>query len=194
MVDRRVAGLIGAALLAVLLVGWWFSVSSGPAQPELTTSRRAGELRRLPAATLPPLRRPASGGERAAAASVEAGEAGEAAEPDEAAAGGAGASAWPATATGIVGAIEEAKPDLARCYDEALAEVPGLAALMKVQFVLDDRDGEGQIVEVAITDETIEDGPMEECVLDVLQALAFDAPADGQPITVNYPLAFHEGR
>jgi hypothetical protein len=102
------------------------------------------------------------------------------------------ATVWPATADGIVGAIKEAQAGMQRCYEVALEEVPGLSGRLALRFVLGEEDGVGRILEVGITDDEVQDGPLEECVLDVVQALEFDPPEGGK-LTVKYPLVFEAG-
>ncbi len=100
-----------------------------------------------------------------------------------------GITVWPATRDGIDGAIFEVLADIRGCYQEALAEVPGLQGDLKIRFAIEDQDGEGRIVEVGVASGALEDVPMEDCVLDVFEVLQFDPP-EGGSMEVNYPLKF----
>ena len=109
-----------------------------------------------------------------------------------------GQSAWPMTKDGIDGAFREVLPGIRGCYEDALQEVPDLEGGFKVLFRVDDREGIGSVVHVEITDMNsdafteLHDLPMEDCVMDVMHTLQFDAPADG-PVEVRYPLVFNAG-
>lgn len=110
----------------------------------------------------------------------------------------AGRSVWPLTKEGIDGGIKEVVGDILGCYQAALEEYPDLDGGFTVHFTVDDSDGTGKVVELEITDSDNEaipalvDAPMEDCVMDHIGSLEFDAPTDG-PSTVAYPFLFSPG-
>lgn len=99
-----------------------------------------------------------------------------------------GVSVWPVSKDGIDGAVGEVITDIRQCYQTALSEVPDLAGDLLVQFTIGSTDGIGKVIEVGIPDGDLVDGPMEDCVLDVMSVLQFDPPAEDTVVT--YPFRF----
>jgi hypothetical protein len=126
---------------------------------------------------------------------IPAAEGGEPPGPD-AAAEEPGAAApptvWPATEEGIRGAMREALPRVRRCYEQALEEHPDLGGRITVDFIVgssDTAEGVGGVTRAGIGDATIEHTVMDDCLLDALEGLQFDPPADGE-LEVSYPFLF----
>lgn len=101
-------------------------------------------------------------------------------------------TAWPVDKGGIKGAMTEMSPEFHRCYQENLDDVPGLQGRMEVSFVVEEMDGIGQVVEVDIDHSAVDDGPLEDCVMDAMEQLQFDAPAEA--LTVRWPFMFRAER
>jgi hypothetical protein len=102
------------------------------------------------------------------------------------------ATVWPATSDGIRGAMAEALPGVRRCYEQALEQHPDMAGKIVVSFTVgttDTASGLGQVLEASIADATIAQTTMDDCLLDAMEALQFDPPADGQ-MQVDYPFHF----
>ncbi len=97
-------------------------------------------------------------------------------------------SAWPPTADGLKGAISESGPRMKACYETTLRDVPDLAGQLQIGFTVAEYDGIGRVTTLEVLGGDFEDGPLEDCLLDVFGSLAFDAPA--KPLDVTYPIAF----
>lgn len=99
---------------------------------------------------------------------------------------------WPASGEGIQGAMGEALPRIRRCYEQALELEPDMAGKIVVAFTIgttDTASGVGQVLDAGIADATIEQTTMDDCLLDAMEGLQFDPPADGE-LEVNYPFHF----
>ncbi|MCB9677427.1 MAG: AgmX/PglI C-terminal domain-containing protein [Alphaproteobacteria bacterium] len=200
--DRRVVGVLGVS--AVLLgLGLMFALFGGAPEAATATPEGAAKERKVTRFAPSP-----SGPERGEAASAPSGKAPpspeqteanpdgdpvDAGEPDgdapEVPDIGIEVSAWPVSADGIKGAMGEVTPAIKGCYDTHLADVPDLAGRLAVGFTIEEVEGVGRITAVEARESTVDDGPLEACVLDVVRALQFDAPEHGQ-LHVNYPFLF----
>ena len=100
---------------------------------------------------------------------------------------------WPISRAGIDGAVREVMPDILGCYQEALADVPDLDGRLVVGFTIADSDGLGRVRAVEIDEGDLVDGPMEDCLLDVMSVLQFDPPEDGGEVAIHYPFLFATG-
>lgn len=98
------------------------------------------------------------------------------------------ASVWPLTTDGLRGALAEANPHLEDCYVEALERRPDLSGEVYITAFLDEVDGVGAITEV-VSDSELRDASLEDCVLDVMMRLAFDAPPEGR-LQITVPMQF----
>ncbi len=99
---------------------------------------------------------------------------------------------WPASADGIQGAIGESLPKIRRCYERALEQHPDMGGSITVSFTIGTRDtaaGVGTVLDAGIADATIEQETMDDCLLDAMEDLQFDPPADGE-MTIRYPFRF----
>lgn len=197
-------GVVGVLVCLVLLVAWTLLVPSPPiASPDAAPPVEAAQQDPVKHPHDPEGSAPARPGGSAGPAVEEY----EDIPADEATPGPGdvapvaviqGQSAWPMTKDGIDGAFREVLPGIRGCYEDALQEVPDLEGGFKVLFRVDDREGIGSVVHVEITDMNsdafteLHDLPMEDCVMDVMHTLQFDAPADG-PVEVRYPLVFNAG-
>ena len=97
---------------------------------------------------------------------------------------------WPLDRDGIQGAVNEVVPGIARCYEDALNELPDLAGKLVVAFEVEDVEGLGKVTEAWIEDDQLRDGPISDCVEDAMAALQFDPPAGGGKMRTTYPLVF----
>jgi TonB family protein len=104
-------------------------------------------------------------------------------------------SVWPASEQGIHGAMKEALPGIRRCYEQALEQDPSIAGTIVVHFVVgttDTASGLGQVLSARIDEASVEQTIMDDCLLDAMEALQFDPPADGE-MEVRYPFTFSTG-
>lgn len=97
-------------------------------------------------------------------------------------------SAWAPTADGLKGAVAEASPRMKACYDTTLQDVPDLTGQLQIGFTVAEYEGIGRVTALEVLGGDFEDGPLEDCLLNVFGGLAFDAP--DQPLDVTYPIAF----
>ena len=98
---------------------------------------------------------------------------------------------WSVDRDGIQGAVREALPDIRECYEGWLRANPALAGKVTVRFTIatDADDGErGKVTKAALVASDVGHPLMEGCVLNVMAGLAFEAPSDGKPLDVNYPI------
>lgn len=98
---------------------------------------------------------------------------------------------WSVDRDGIQGAVREALPDIRECYQGWLRANPALAGKVTVRFTIatDPDDGErGKVTKAALVASDVGHPLMEGCVLNVMAGLAFEAPLDGKPLDVNYPI------
>ena len=194
-----VAAVSVAALLAAGLVWMLPSGTDAPSPPhaaERSTPRPAAPGR-APEAKTPSPAVPAPGGERSHETQPEAvpdavrdllvkGQ-GEENVPEEII--NAPISVWPISKEGIQGAVEEVAPAVEACYEDALDEVPDLAGELVVTFEIVEEDGVGQVWTVDLAEDSLDDGPVSDCVLKAMNRLQFDAP-DGGSLDVTYPFRF----
>ena len=87
---------------------------------------------------------------------------------------------------------EQAMPEIEQCYQQALAEVPDLSGRISVKFVIRGEDGVGRVSKVDIKEAEFDDVPMEDCILDEVEALEFDPPVGGGIVIVSYPFVFEQ--
>jgi len=93
--------------------------------------------------------------------------------------------------------VAAATPAVKKCYEEALAQKPGLSGKLLVEFVVAQKNGRGHIQEADIdeggTDEAMLNPFLGMCVLKALGDVEFDPPAstdgDGE-IVVRFPFQF----
>ncbi len=93
--------------------------------------------------------------------------------------------------------VAAATPAVKKCYEEALAQKPGLSGKLLVEFVIAQEGGRGRIREADIdeggTDEAMLNPFLGMCVLKALGDVEFDPPAstggDGE-IVVRFPFQF----
>jgi hypothetical protein len=98
---------------------------------------------------------------------------------------------WAVDRDGIQGAVREAVPDIRECYEGWLRANPALAGKVTVRFTIasDPDDAErGKVTRAALVASDVAHPLMEGCVLNVMSGLAFEAPSDGKPLDVNYPI------
>ncbi len=101
---------------------------------------------------------------------------------------------WPLTADGIRGAVAYRKDEFKECYEAWLKLDPEVAGTVVVTFtVAAAEDDIGRVTTLELADSELDHPFIEGCVLNVFQELAFDPPADGGEVEVNYPLMFDTG-
>ncbi len=86
----------------------------------------------------------------------------------------------------------EALPKIRACYDRALEVDPDIEGKLVVAFAIGTTDtaaGVGQVTRAGIADGSMEQTAMDDCLLDAMEDLQFDPPADGE-LEVNYPFMF----
>lgn len=76
------------------------------------------------------------------------------------------------------------------CYENGLAENPGIAGRVVVNFVI---SGTGKVRSSQVQKSTLGNYAVEECVRDTIKDIVFPAPQDGGDVIVNYPLIFKSG-
>ena len=86
--------------------------------------------------------------------------------------------------------IRDFMPDIRECYKEALKEVPDLAGRLMVKFTIKGQEAVGRVINVSIKDSDVDDVPMEECLMDVVESIDFDPPKGGGLVIVSYPFVF----
>lgn len=84
--------------------------------------------------------------------------------------------------------IREVLPELVECYQSALEVVPDIDGRITVKLTISEEEGIGRVVRAEIVDAEFDDGPMEDCLLDVLEEIDFPAP--GGLVIVRYPFTF----
>ena len=88
--------------------------------------------------------------------------------------------------------IRDVMPEIRACYQEALAAVPDLAGQLRIKFTIEEEEGSGWVKEVSVPDADFDDVPMEDCVMDVVESVAFDPPEGGGVVIVSYPFVFSQ--
>jgi len=83
--------------------------------------------------------------------------------------------------------VRQQQPTFRECYQQALAQAPGLAGRVVVKFIIH-RDGRVGNVQPSSEPPTLNQR-MVECVASVFRAMTFPQP-EGGLVTVSYPLVF----
>lgn len=83
--------------------------------------------------------------------------------------------------------METRNDSIRRCYQRALVETPGLTGTMAVRFTI---GPEGKVEEPDLASSTVENSPLEECVIRLIARLEFPRPRSGGVIRVRYPFVF----
>jgi TonB family protein len=73
------------------------------------------------------------------------------------------------------------------CYERALVSSPGLFGKIATEFVI---DSEGSVIRAAVTQSTMKDAGVEQCVLAKIQTWRFPRPNGGGVVVVKYPFVF----
>lgn len=76
---------------------------------------------------------------------------------------------------------------LQRCYETGLAVRPNIEGNVSVRFII---SGTGTVQTVAISESTLKDPTVENCVLAAFARMVFPAPEGGGSVTVTYPVHF----
>lgn len=74
------------------------------------------------------------------------------------------------------------------CYEKLLQSSPNSAGKIKMKFVVGTN---GRVKSTQITNSTISNGVMKNCVRNSVRRWAFPKPRGGSPVTVNYPFVFN---
>lgn len=208
---------IGAIALLALAAGWWLarkavgpleSASGGsPAAPEAQGSPPVGPValgeangpnkaglpgvKSSPSLSPSPSPSPSSAPVRTTLPRfVQAGsELANRVGPDSGADPAAGKLRFTADASGIAAALQEAVPDIKKCYEAWLQVNPKLAGTVTVSFTLSpstDAPAEGRITKTGVADSSLGHLAMEGCLLSVVDDLRFDAPPG--ELQVRFPI------
>lgn len=86
----------------------------------------------------------------------------------------------------VQAAIGTARPAIADCYRQALAQNADLEGVLKVQFVVQAEGGTGHLKDAEITEDSLGNPFLGMCALKAIAELSFEAEMDGE-VTVNYP-------
>ncbi len=76
---------------------------------------------------------------------------------------------------------------LKSCYEKRLAARKNLSGVIRTRFVI---DAEGKVSAAEITDSTMQDSLVEDCIIATLATLVFPKPVGGGIVIVNYPFSF----
>jgi hypothetical protein len=88
----------------------------------------------------------------------------------------------------IIHRVISAKAENIRgCYAKALAETPGLAGMIAVKFTI---GPQGEVENPDLATSTIENSPLEECIIRLIAHLEFPRPRPGGIVRVKYPFIF----
>lgn len=94
---------------------------------------------------------------------------------------------------GLQAAIRTAIPGMQQCYEGALQVDPELAGSVALSLTIaaqDDDPETGRVTQTGIEQSTLGQPFIEACLLQQVQPLAFEAPADGGSLQVTYPVRF----
>ena len=97
---------------------------------------------------------------------------------------------WSLDRTGIRSAMRHAAPKFARCYRAWLRGQPGLEGRIVVEFVVvpdEEAPDRGRVTRVKVPEDTLNHAFVQGCVTNVVSALRFEPPPDGE-LTVRYPV------
>lgn len=83
-------------------------------------------------------------------------------------------------------AIDQAKPGIVDCYEQALEKAPDLAGAFTVRFTIHAENGAGTLRDAEIVADELGNPFLGMCALNAIAKVEFDAKADGV-VTVNYP-------
>lgn len=101
---------------------------------------------------------------------------------------------WALDREGITGAMAEARPEIKRCYEQWLADNPGLAGKMVATMVIEAAEEGAEVAKVHsvdLKDSELDHPFLEGCVLNAMEELRFENPTgDTGRLTVNYPFLF----
>jgi hypothetical protein len=101
---------------------------------------------------------------------------------------------WTTDAEGIQSAVFESLDGIRECYEGWLELQPDLEGEIVVRFVITEDDEGGSVSGAEVVDGTLPEHTFfDGCVLNVMSAMRFEAPADGGEVVVNYPFAFSSG-
>lgn len=103
---------------------------------------------------------------------------------------------WPLDRDGIQGAVREALPEVRECYDAWVQQNPSLGGRVTMTFTIEPVVGQegARVTQARVSDQGLGHALMEGCVVQVFEDLRFQAPADGKPMNVTYPLDFSNGQ
>jgi hypothetical protein len=88
----------------------------------------------------------------------------------------------------VIGRVINAKREsIRRCFTKELENSPGLNGMMAVQFTIGPL---GQVEDPDLAASTIENSPVEECIIRLIAKLEFPRPKGGGIVRVKYPFAF----
>jgi hypothetical protein len=86
----------------------------------------------------------------------------------------------------VVRVVQMARGAIQRCYDQRLAQRPGLAGDLMVAFVI---QPPGRVAAVRFQGDTVRDGPLQTCVGNVFRRFRWPR-GPSRPVLYRYPLSF----
>ncbi|MEZ4467744.1 MAG: AgmX/PglI C-terminal domain-containing protein [bacterium] len=86
----------------------------------------------------------------------------------------------------VQAAIGTARPAIADCYRQALAQTADLEGVLKVSFTVQAEGGKGHMKDAEIIEDTLGNPFLGMCALRAIAELSFEAEMDGE-VKVNYP-------
>lgn len=76
------------------------------------------------------------------------------------------------------------------CYERQLNFVPGLKGKVTVQFLI---DGTGSVMKNTISEDTMQNKAVSDCILSEVKSWTFPKPKGGATVKVDYPFVFESG-
>jgi hypothetical protein len=83
--------------------------------------------------------------------------------------------------------IDAKAEDIHNCYVKALVESPGLTGMLAVRFTI---GSQGEVEYPDLATSTMENSPLEECIIRLIAHLEFPRPRRGGIVRVKYPFVF----
>lgn len=88
----------------------------------------------------------------------------------------------------IDAAIKKGLPDILSCYDgEVKKTKKEIAGSVSMKFTI---GPDGKVTDAKTAESTLRNDAIEACMVSVVKAMSFPAPADGGVVEVSYPFAF----
>lgn len=89
-------------------------------------------------------------------------------------------------------AIDQSKPGIVDCYEQALEKTPDLAGRLTMKFTVHVKEGVGTLRDAEVVEDGLGNPFLGMCALGAVAKVEFEAEEDGV-ITVNYPFNLNPG-